>query len=148
VSVPWWALIGIGVLLGWIFSRLPTWIMLFLLGLSVVMAGYLVSLGGLERAVAPLLAYAVALGLLVPAVTVVARSSRVAPPKRQVASQSVRRKERTTRRTGTKSGAGMQVTPLATASRSPVTRCSRRSAPAGWPPSTGRGAAATARSWR
>ncbi len=113
MSLPWWALIGAGVLVGWVFSRLPTWIMLFVLGLSVAMAGYLVSLGGLERAIAPLLAYAVALGLLVPAVTVVARSSRVAPPKRQVAPPAVRHKERITRRSGTKSGTGMEVTPLA-----------------------------------
>ena len=112
MTIPWWALLGSAALLGLLLSRLPTWLMFLLLGASVVMAGYLVNLGGLERAVGPLLTYALALGLLVPAATVVARSSRVAPPKRRAAAQSVRRTERKLR-SGTKSGAGMAVTPLA-----------------------------------
>ncbi len=111
MTLPWWALLGGAALLGWLLSRLPTWLMFLLLGASVVLAGYLVNLGGLERAVGPLLTYALALGLLVPAATAVARSSRVAPPKRRASTQSVRRTERK-RRSGTKSGAGMAVSPL------------------------------------
>lgn len=54
-----WALLAGALLLGWLLSRLPTWITLVLLALSVVLVGYAVVLGGLERATAPLIAYAV-----------------------------------------------------------------------------------------
>ncbi len=112
MTLPWWALLGGAALLGVLLSRLPIWLMFMLLGASVVMAGYLVNLGGLERAAAPLLAYALALGLLVPAAAVVARSPRVAPPKRRASSQGVRRVERK-RRVSTRSGTDTPVTPLA-----------------------------------
>jgi len=108
VTVTWWALLAGALLLGWLLSRLPTWITLLLLGLSVVLAGYAVMLGGLERATAPLIAYALTLGLLVPAVSVVVRSPRVAPPRRQAATRRERRID-LTRRSATKSGGGVEV---------------------------------------
>ncbi len=63
--------------------RVPQWVLLTLLGLSVILAGGSLYLGGLERAVGPLIAYGLALGLLVPAGAVTYRNSRVAPAKRR-----------------------------------------------------------------
>lgn len=60
--------------------RLPWWINALLLGLSLIFGGSLVSAGGLERALAPMLIYVVAAGLLMPAGLMYGyRSGRVAP---------------------------------------------------------------------
>ena len=111
MTLTWWALLAAALLLGWLLSRLPTWITLVLLGLSVVLAGYAVVLGGLGRASAPVIAYALALGLLVPAASFLVRSPRVAPPRRRPAGRAERRVDRT-RRSATKSGGGVEVPAL------------------------------------
>ncbi len=64
-------------------ARTPQWVLLTLMGLSVILAGGSLYLGGLERAIGPLIAYGLALGLLVPAGAVAYRNSRVAPAKRK-----------------------------------------------------------------
>lgn len=100
-----WMLLAAAVLLGLLLSRLPQWISLLALGLSVVLAGASLYFGGLERATGPLVAYALALGLLVPAGTALVRSARVAPPTRRrhpVAKRVERERER--KRRATKSG--------------------------------------------
>ena len=77
-------------------ARAPQWLLLTLMLLSVTMAGGSLYLGGLERAIGPLIAYALALGLLVPAGAVSYRSSRVAPAKRHpVRAQAFGKRRRT-----------------------------------------------------
>ncbi len=77
-------------------ARAPQWLLLTLMLLSVTMAGGSLYLGGLERAIGPLIAYALALGLLVPAGAVSYRSSRVAPAKRHpVRAQAIGKRRRT-----------------------------------------------------
>lgn len=80
--------------------RVPQWLLLVLL-LSVTLAGASLYLGGLERAIGPLIAYGLALGLLVPAGAVTYRTSRVAPAKRDRANPRIGAKRR---RTLTKGG--------------------------------------------
>ena len=77
-------------------ARAPQWVLLVLLGTSVVLAGGSLYLGGLERAIGPLVAYGLALGLLVPAGAVTYRNNRVAPAKpRAVRAQALNRRRRT-----------------------------------------------------
>jgi serine/threonine protein kinase len=60
--------------------RLPWWVNALLLGLSLLFTGSLVSVGGLERVLAPMLLYVVGAGLLLPAGLVYGqRNGRVAP---------------------------------------------------------------------
>ena len=81
--------------------RVPQWVLLTLLGLSVFLAGASLYLGGLERSIGPLIAYALALGLLVPAGAVAFRNSRVAPAKHKAVRQPL---EALKRRTLSKGG--------------------------------------------
>ncbi len=81
--------------------RMPQWLLLVLLLLSVTLAGASLYLGGLDRAVGPLIAYGLALGLLVPAGVVTYRNSRVAPARRHRANPPIGAKRR---RTLTKGG--------------------------------------------
>ena len=78
-----WVLLVAAALLGWLLARLPQWISLTVLGVSVILAAGSFYFGGVERAAGPLVAYALAMGLLIPAGTVIARSSRVAPALRK-----------------------------------------------------------------
>ncbi len=107
-----WLLIGVAALLGLLLSRLPQWVSLLVLGLSVVLAAGSLLFGGLERATGPLIAYALALGLLIPAGTAIARSSRVAPSIRRRMPPGARppREGERERRTSTKGGAGVVLT--------------------------------------
>ncbi len=77
------ALIALGIVATLLLVRVPQWLLLALLGVSVFLAGASLYLGGLERAIGPLIAYAIALGLLVPAGAVAYRHSRVAPARRK-----------------------------------------------------------------
>ncbi len=81
--------------------RVPQWLLLVLLLLSVTLAGASLYLGGLDRAIGPLIAYGLALGLLVPAGVVAYRNSRVAPARRHRANPPIGAKRR---RTLTKGG--------------------------------------------
>jgi eukaryotic-like serine/threonine-protein kinase len=100
-------------LLGWLLTRLPTWITIVVLGASVAMAAYSVSIGGLERAAGPLVAYALALGLLVPLASVMVRSPRVAPPRRRPAGAPPAKRVDRTKRSATRSGGAVEVVPQA-----------------------------------
>jgi serine/threonine-protein kinase len=63
--------------------RAPTWLHVVAFGASALLVAGMLALGGLDRAVAPLLVFALAAGLLMPAVTSGGRHARVAPPKRK-----------------------------------------------------------------
>ncbi|MBA2668023.1 MAG: protein kinase [Trueperaceae bacterium] len=98
-------LIALGIMvivLSLMLARAPQWILVTLLALSVILAAGSVSFGGFERATAPVVAYALALGLLVPAGVAAYRSSRVAPPlhKRRLRGGPVMRRRRTTTKGG------------------------------------------------
>ncbi len=83
------AVVGIAVL-----ARMPLWLNFVLLAVTIPVAAGGVLLAGfeLERALAPLLLYAIGLGLLVPTTALPVRSARVAPPKRKMASSPARSK--------------------------------------------------------
>lgn len=112
MSASWWLLLLAGMLAGVVLSRVPAWVLIGLLFASLGLAGYAVSLGGLERAAGPVLAYAIAMGLLVPGVAVVARSARVAPPRSKAATQAARRIERARRSAATRPGGQVEVPEL------------------------------------
>jgi len=95
------ALIALALVAALLLARVPQWLLVTLLGLSVVLAGGSLYLGGFERAIGPIVAYALALGLLVPAGAVTYRNSRVAPAKRRAVRVSA---EQRRRRTLTKGG--------------------------------------------
>ncbi|TVR90948.1 MAG: hypothetical protein EA416_10455 [Trueperaceae bacterium] len=95
------ALVALALVAMLLLARVPQWLLLALLGLSVFLAGASLYLGGLERAIGPLIAYALALGLLVPAGAVAYRNSRVAPAKRKPVRQQLEARKR---RTLTKGG--------------------------------------------
>jgi serine/threonine-protein kinase len=76
-------LIGIALFLLAILVRAPSWLLIALLGVTSLLGIAQVYLSGLERSAAPLMLYALALGLLIPAGTHALRSNRVAPPKRR-----------------------------------------------------------------
>jgi len=95
------ALVTLALVATLLLARVPQWLLLALLGLSVFLAGASLYLGGLERAIGPLIAYALALGLLVPAGAVAYRNSRVAPAKRKPVRQPLEARKR---RTLTKGG--------------------------------------------
>jgi serine/threonine-protein kinase len=100
-----WGLLVAAILLGWLLAKLPQWIALTVLGVSVVLAAGSFYFGGVERASGPLVVYALAMGLLVPAGTVLARSSRVAPALRKRVPAGARAPaEQRRRRTTTKGG--------------------------------------------
>lgn len=63
--------------------RAPVWVHLLVLALAGLVATGVTSLSGLDRAGAPLLVTALALGLLVPASAAPGRHARVAPPKKR-----------------------------------------------------------------
>jgi eukaryotic-like serine/threonine-protein kinase len=75
-------LVALAALVSW---RAPVWLHLVVLGLAALAAAGVVSLSDLQRASAPLLVTALALGLLVPTGPVAGRHARVAPPKRKSA---------------------------------------------------------------
>jgi eukaryotic-like serine/threonine-protein kinase len=77
------ALLAAAVLLAVALARVPQWLLVVPFALTAVIAMAALAFGGFEGGWAPLLAYALALGLLVPAGAVVYRSSRVAPPARR-----------------------------------------------------------------
>jgi eukaryotic-like serine/threonine-protein kinase len=81
------ALLVLALVLSLLLARAPQWLLVTMLALSLVLAVGTLSIGGFERATAPLVVYALALGLLVPASVVAYRSARVAPP-------TVRRRQR------------------------------------------------------
>ena len=95
------ALVVLAVVAVLLLLRVQQWLLLVLLLLSVTLAGASLYLGGLDRAIGPLIAYGLALGLLVPAGAVTYRNSRVAPAKRQRAGAPIGAKRR---RTLTKGG--------------------------------------------
>ena len=73
----------VGALLLALLLRAPAWLLGALLSLAVLLTVAVLWLGGAERAMAPLILSALALGLLVPATVQVAKSSRVAPASRR-----------------------------------------------------------------
>jgi eukaryotic-like serine/threonine-protein kinase len=77
------ALVLLGLVLALGLARAPQPLLVVLLLLSLGFALGSFALGGLERAVGPFVAYALALGLLVPAGVATYRSSRIAPPLRR-----------------------------------------------------------------
>ena len=104
-----WVLLAAAVLGGLLLARTPQWVALTVLGVSVVLAAGSFYFGGLERAVGPLLAYALAMGLLVPAGSLIARSTRVAPSKRQRVQPGVRPAPERRRRPTTRGPAAVEV---------------------------------------
>jgi len=105
----WLWLFG-AIAVGALLTRLPVWFSGVLLASSVAMAAFTVSLGGLERAAGPLIVYGLAMGLLVPAASIMARSPRVAPPRRRAATAPTKRVDRT-KRSATRSGGAVEVQP-------------------------------------
>jgi eukaryotic-like serine/threonine-protein kinase len=93
------ALLVLAAALALLLVRAPQWLLVTLLALTAILAVGALSLGGLERATAPLIAYALALGLLVPAGVAAYRSTRVAPPlhKRRVKGGAAARRRTTTK---------------------------------------------------
>ena len=96
-----YALLALGLGAALLLARAPQWLAVGLLAASVVLAGGSLYLGGLERAIAPIVAYGLALGLLVPAGTAALRHNRVAPAKRRSGRVQLESKRR---RTLTKGG--------------------------------------------
>lgn len=94
-------LLAVGLAAALIVARAPQWLAVGVLALSVVLAGGSLYLGGLERAIGPIVAYGLALGLLVPAGSVSLRHRRIAPPKRRSGRVQLESKRR---RTLTKGG--------------------------------------------
>ena len=78
-----WVLLGVAVVLILVLVRAPGWVNAVILAASLLLGAGLMFISGAERAAAPLILFAVALGLLVPAGTPVARSARVAPRRRR-----------------------------------------------------------------
>jgi eukaryotic-like serine/threonine-protein kinase len=108
-----WAMLAAALLLGWLLTRVPIWFTLVLLGASVAMAAFTVAMGGLERASGPLLAYALALGLLVPLASTMVRNPRVAPPRRRAPPPPAAKRVDRTKRSATRSGGAVEVTAAA-----------------------------------
>ena len=79
----WWAWLILAVALALLLARLPWWVSGLLLGLGLGPVAYVMSVGGMERAISPALLYALALSLLVP--MGLAQRRRVAPAKRHLA---------------------------------------------------------------
>jgi eukaryotic-like serine/threonine-protein kinase len=92
------ALLGLVLALG--LARAPQGLLVGLLVLSMAWAAGVLALGGVERAIAPLIAYGLALGLLVPAGVTAYRSNRIAPP----AKRRGRAPKKPRRRSTTKGG--------------------------------------------
>ncbi len=90
------ALVALALAATLLLARVPQWLLLAMLGLSVFLAGASLYLGGLDRAIGPLIAYALGLGLLVPAGAVAYRNSRVAPAKRTPVRQQLEARKRRT----------------------------------------------------
>jgi len=61
--------------------RAPAWLSIGLLAVAAGLTGVALVLGGMDRALAPLVLTALAIGLIVPSGVHAARSARVAPPK-------------------------------------------------------------------
>ncbi len=74
---------GVAIFLIAILLRAPSWVVIALLAITSLLGIGQIYVSGIERALPPLLLYALALGLLIPAGTYSVRSSRVAPPKRR-----------------------------------------------------------------
>jgi eukaryotic-like serine/threonine-protein kinase len=93
------ALVMLAIVAALLLVRAPQWLLAVLLILSVSLALGVLMVGGLDRAVAPLVVYGIGLGLLVPAGVAAYRSTRVAPPlhKRRVRGQVQRRRRTTTK---------------------------------------------------
>ena len=78
-----WALLGLTLITIVALLRAPRWVSAVLFGLSLLLSAGLMVLGGPERAVAPILLHAFALGLFVPLGARDSRTARVAPPQRR-----------------------------------------------------------------
>ncbi|MDT3682586.1 MAG: protein kinase [Truepera sp.] len=72
-----------GAILVALLLRAPVWVLGALLSLAVLLTVGVLWLGGVERAITPIVLAVIALGLLVPATVQSARSSRVAPARRR-----------------------------------------------------------------
>ncbi|MDF1522205.1 MAG: protein kinase [Trueperaceae bacterium] len=105
-----WVLLVAAVLGGFLLARTPQWVALTVLGVSVILAAGSLYFGGLDRAIGPLLAYALAMGLLVPAGRLVARSTRVALSRRERVQPGVRPPPERRRRPTTRGPAAVEVT--------------------------------------
>lgn len=78
-----WAWLILAAALALLLLRLPWWVSGLALGLGLGLVAFVLSLGGMERAISPVLLYALALSLLVP--SGLAQRRRVAPAKRNLA---------------------------------------------------------------
>lgn len=78
-----WAWLILAVALALLLARLPWWVSGLVLGLGLGLVAFVMSVGGMERAISPALLYALALSLLVP--MGLAQRKRVAPAKRHLA---------------------------------------------------------------
>lgn len=76
-------LLGVAASAALVTWRAPLWLHVIFLAVGVAFAIALASLGGLERAAAPLVVVALGFGLLVPLGPIAGRHARVAPPKRK-----------------------------------------------------------------
>ena len=76
-------LLAIAALLVALLLRAPTWLVVVLLSVAAILTIGSVALGGIDRALAPLILFALAVGLFVPTGVQALRSARVAPPKRR-----------------------------------------------------------------
>ncbi len=76
-------LLAVGAVLIAVLLRAPSWLVAGLLAISAGLAIVTLALGGVDRALAPLILAALALGLLVPSGVQALRSTRVAPPKKR-----------------------------------------------------------------
>ncbi|MDZ7705812.1 MAG: protein kinase [Trueperaceae bacterium] len=74
-----WLMIVLAIPLAWLLIRLPRWLSIGILGVTFMLALSFSVFGSVTRALAPLLAYALLLGLFVPSQAPSTRSSRVAP---------------------------------------------------------------------
>ena len=88
-------LVAVAAVLVALLLRAPTWLSGALLGVAIVLTAGTLIMGGLDRARAPLILMAVALGLAVPSGVQAVRSARVAPPKKRSRRQSVPVKAKT-----------------------------------------------------
>ena len=78
-----WLLLSFALIIIIALLRAPRWVSAALFGFSLLLSAGLMVLSGPERAIAPILLHAFALGLFVPAGARGARTARVAPPQRR-----------------------------------------------------------------
>ena len=78
-----WLLLALAALAALLLARLPLWLSLVLAGLPLSFGVAVVSIAGLERSLAVVVIFALALGLLIPVGSYAQRASRVAPRRRR-----------------------------------------------------------------